>query len=675
MERVNFVYNLLAKVTVLIGTALFFGCGSQKQNIAEGKTSFFSSDNGDGTYTNPIIRADYPDPDIIRVGEDYYMVSSSFVAMPGIPILHSKDLVNWKVIGHAYDKIDFQPQYSMLDGKTAYGRICWAPTMKYYDGVFYIGVNIKDDGFVMFKSQKPGGPYTMHKFSKPLYDPGLFIDEDGKKYVTHGMNKILITRIKDDGTDVLDTNDDGTLIITAPENYARYFEGCHTYKRNGWYYVFNPAMGYDGVQMVSRSRNLLGPYETKLLIDDDINYAGAGVHQGGYVETLEGESWAYTFQDRDYLGRCPMLYPMEWVNDWPVVGSKGKTTQGVVTYRKPAVKAKSKIEFPQQSDDFDAKELEQVWEFNHVPQKEKWSLTDNPGYFRIYSQSAKGFYWARNSLTQKVSGPASTSTVLLDPKQLKEGDFAGSGIMGHLMYQLGVIKKSDGYFLELHEGGKTIEGENVLNSLKIENQKIYLKTEITKKGSLLFSYSFDDKNFSRFGNELVSNFSGFLGIRHTLFCYNLNNASVTGAADFDFFRIDSKYRGNHYDAFGEIDFSQYDDRSGMQLIRPVPKRPMQYFSDIKQGDWLAFNNLNFARHPDKFKIEIQNAKLGAIVEIRKGDFNGSLIAKCEIQNMENNIWETKPFDITSKEFKEKEKLFFVFQGQCEGLSVKSFLFE
>lgn len=192
------------------------GCISHK---VQRPTDLFSSDNGDGTYTNPVINADYPDPDIIRVGEDYYMVSSSFVAMPGIPVCHSKDLINWKIIGHAYESITFRPQYSMQDGETAYSRLCWAPTIRYRDGIYYIGVNIADDGFVMFKSDRPEGPYSMHKFDKRLYDPGFFIDDDGKKYVTHGKTKIYLTRLKDDGTGVLDPEDDGTLILIAPEGY------------------------------------------------------------------------------------------------------------------------------------------------------------------------------------------------------------------------------------------------------------------------------------------------------------------------------------------------------------------------------------------------------------------------------------------------------------------------
>ncbi len=640
-----------------------------KQNNA-----LLSSDNGDGTYTNPFINADYPDPDIIRVGEDYYMVSSSFVAMPGIPICHSKDLINWTIIGHAYDSITFQPQYRMEKEQTAYSRLCWAPSIKYHDGIFYIGVNIADDGFVMFKSTKPEGPYSMHKFDKRLYDPGFFIDDDGKKYVTHGKTKIYLTRLKDDGTNVLDPDDKGTLIITAPEGYEYLFEGCHTYKRNGWYYVFNPALGYDGVQMISRSRDLYGPYETKVLIKDDINYAGAGVHQGGYIETLEGESWAYTFQDRDYMGRCPMLYPMKWENDWPVVGPEGKPGRGVVTYRKPAVKAKQAMSFPQHSDDFNSSKLAQIWEFNHVPLKEKWSLTDRTGYFRIYAQHARGFYWARNSLTQKVTGPYSTGTVSLELSGLKEGDFAGNGIMGRVMYQFGVRKKDNKYWLEMREGSKDIDGENVLDSLQIDSDKIYLRTEITKEGSIKFHYSLNNQNYTRFGQEGVSNFWGFLGIRHVLCCYNLIKGNECGYADFDYFELESTHRGNNYDAFTEIDFSQYDDREGMKLVRPVSKRPMQHFTEINNGDWLVFNNLIFNKKPKTISIELKAEAAGAILEIRKNSINGELVASCPIkQNSDKEKWEIQSFDV--KNLKDKEKLYFVFRGDNNGLSIKSFIFE
>lgn len=633
---------------------------------------WLSSDNGDGTYTNPVINADYPDPDIIRVGKDYYMVSSSFVAMPGIPVCHSRDLINWRIIGHAYDSITFRPQYRMEDEKTAYSRLCWAPTIRYHEGIYYIGVNIADDGFVMFKSTKPEGPYTMHKFEKRLYDPGFFIDDDGRKYVTHGKGKIYLTRLKDDGTGVLDPNDRGTLIITAPEGYGHLFEGCHTYKRNGWYYVFNPALGYDGVQMISRSRNLYGPYETKVLIDDDINYAGAGVHQGGYIETAEGESWAYTFQDRDYMGRCLMLYPMKWENEWPVVGQEGRPGKGVVTYRKPAVKGRHKMSYPHHSDSFDKLELAGIWEFNHVPHKEMWSLTDRQGFFRIYAQHARGFYWARNSLTQKVTGPYSTGTVLLDLSGLQEGDFAGNGIMGRIMYQFGVRKKNNSFWLEMRQAYRD-EGEEVVDSLELKAlSKIYLRTETTKEGATRFHYSLDGREYHRFGPEGVSNFWGFLGIRHALCCYNVVKGSPCGYADFDFFELESAHRGNHYDALTEIDFSRYDDREGMELVRPVGKRPMQFLSKIKDGDWLVFNNLTFRKRPEKITLEWQASNSGGVLEMRRGSLQGEVMASCPVQST-NGLWSKQSFEV--QKLKKKEKVYFVFKGANESLSIKNFIFE
>ncbi len=668
MNGMNKMRRVLPLLWVLCIVCLSFqACSSLKQN-----THLLSSDNGDGTYTNPLIRADYPDPDIIRVGEDYYMVSSSFVAMPGIPVCHSKDLVNWRIIGHAYDSITFRPQYRMEDEKTAYSRLCWAPSIKFHDGTYYIGVNIADDGFVMFKSSTPEGPYTMHKFDKRLYDPGFFIDEDGKKYVTHGKTKIYLTRLKDDGTGVMDPDDNGTLIVTAPQGYEHLFEGCHTYKRNNWYYIFNPALGYDGVQMISRSRNLYGPYETRVLIDDDINYADAGVHQGGYVETLEGESWAYTFQDRDYMGRDIMLYPMRWVDDWPVVGAEERPDKGVVTYRKPAIKAKQEMSFPQHSDDFSATTLAQVWEFNHVPLKEKWSLTDRPGHFRIYAQYAKGFEWARNSLTQKVSGPYSTGTVLLDLAGLQEGDFAGNGIMGRVMYQFGVRKNADGYWIEMRQGDR--EAEIVIDSLHYASSKIYLRTEVTKEGSILFYYSAGGRQYQRFGPEGVSNFWGFLGIRHALCCYNVSKGAPTGYADFDFFRLESTHRGNNYNAFSQVDFSQYDDRDGMTLVRPVAKRPMQHFTGIKENDWLVFNNLVLEKAPQQITIELQAKSEGGIIEIRENTIDGKLIASCQVNKTSgSDEWIKQAFEVTGLR-KGKAKLYFVFRAHTEGLAVKSFVF-
>ena len=314
--------------------------------------------------------------------------------------------------------------------------------------------------------------------------------------------------------------------------------------------------------------------------------------------------------------------------------------------------------------------MAQVWEFNHVPRKDKWSLTDRPGYFRIYSQYAKGFEWARNSLTQKVSGPYSIGTAALDLSGLQEGDFAGNGIMGKTMYQLGVKKKIDGYWLEMRQGDRN--GEIVIDSLPIDSNKVYLRTEITRKGTILFYYSLNNVQYERFGPEGISNFWGFLGIRHALCCYNLNKEVMGGYADFDYFEIDSSHRGNHYDAFAEIDFSQYDNRKGMKLVRLEAKRPMQFLTDIENGDWLVFNNIHFRNASRQITVELQAEQSGGILEIRKQDINGKLVISCPIAKTKKvGEWERQTFIFDNVQ--EHEKLCFLFRGNTRGLSIKSFL--
>ncbi len=623
------------------------------QNAA---TDRFSSDNGDGTYTNPVLRGDYPDTDIIRVGDDFYMISSSFACMPGIPVCHSKDLVNWRVIGHAYDRLSFLPSYSMEREQTAYGRACWAPTMRYHDGWYYIGVNLKADRFIMCKSRKPEGPYKMYAFNKELYDPGMFIDDDGKKYITHGMNEIRITRLRDDATEIMTPGDKGTVILRAPESHRLYFEGCHMYKHDGWYYIFNPAQGYNGFQMVSRSRNLYGPYETRTLIDDDANYASAGVHQGGIIDTPTGEWWAFTFQDRDYMGRDIMLYPMRWVDGWPVVGLDPDTTQitpqlasrmtrlregkTVITYRKPNVgKTEQPIAYPQQSDDFDGKKLDPVWEFSHVPIDSKWSLTDRRGHLRIYASPAKGYEWARNSLTQKCVVPASIGTAKVDVSHLATGDFAGNGIMGSTMLQQGVMRTDKGYELQVHQSRHQEDETVARKTLPDHLNYIWLRTEVTKRGTVKFSYSLDGDRYEPFGKETASGFWRFLGLRHALCCYahtegrdsafytteNIT-AARSGYADFDSFTLDSPYHGNHYDAFSSVDFDLFDDKEAMRLVRPVDYAPEQYLAVERPEAWLSLFNMEFSRAATHCSIELKARMSDAVIELHEGDADGRLIA-------------------------------------------------
>ena len=691
----------LAILSILIITAVCCKAQTAVRSTEHRSSTGFaipSSDNGDGTYTNPVIRGDYPDTDIIRVGSDYYMISSSFACMPGIPVCHSKDLVNWRVIGHAYDQLTFLPSYSMERQQTAYGRACWAPTMRYHDGWFYIGVNLKSDRFVMFKSRRPEGPYTMHPFAEELYDPGLFIDDDGRKYVTHGQNDIRITELNDEGTEIKTPGDKGTVILRATEAYHLYFEGCHTYKRNGWYYIFNPAQGYSGVQMVSRSRNLYGPYETRVLMDDDVNYRGAGVHQGGYVDTDCGESWAFMFQDRDYMGRDMMLFPMRWVDDWPVVGldpDPSKITpdlarrigrlhegKGVVTYRKPTVSAPN----DQTTDHFDNTILGQLWEFSHVPVSEKWSLQERKGHLRLYAMPAKGYEWARNSLTRKIVGPASTATVKVDVSHLQPGDFAGHGIMGSTMLQQGVMRMADGQLQLQMRQSKHVADQTVCTaSLPADTRYIYLQTSVTKQGTVCFAYSLDGTGYTRFGQETPSGFWRFLGLRHALCCYQHSEANDSsfyttetlrhtrsGYADFDCFTVETPYYGNNYDAFRLTDFDLYDDLHDMTLVRPNDYDPRQHLLCQHQGAWASFFNLHFPKQATSCAIELKAKLSNAVIELHDGDAQGPLLATFRIKAT-GGKWSVQRFSVSIPAG--IHKLTFVATGGTEQLQMKNFQFQ
>lgn len=629
-----------------------------------------SSDNGDGTFTNPVLRADFPDPDIIRVGRDYYMVSSTFHCMPGIPVLHSRDLVNWKIIGHAYDSLTFLPAYSMEEMSSAYGLCCWAPTIKYSDGWFYIGTNIAGQRFILCRSRKPEGPYEMTVFDCQFYDPGLFIDDDGRKYVVHGRDKVRVTELNNEMTAPLG-DAKGTLILDSKKigglEHMRVagLEGSHVYKRNGWYYVFNTAKGYEGVQMVSRARNVFGPYETRKLVDSDLNYVGAGLHQGGYVDTPSGSCVGYLFQDRDYVGRCPVMFPINWVDDWPVCRSVpvvgDKPDAGINASLRNFVLVRS----PQESDDFSGKTLKAVWEWNHVPVSERYSLAERRGFLRLYAMPSPGFKWARNSLTQRFTGPSSCATALLCTRGLRRGDFAGNGIMGSTMLQQGVLRTADGSIL-LQVRQSVEDKDTVLESTPLPSaERVWLRTEVTKRGTVNFSWSLDGRTFQPIGSETKSGFFGYLGVRHALSCYSQPAEGVgkefftrsnllaarTGYADFDCFVIDETIGGNHYDASRPVDFDLYDDAEGLRLLRPASREPRQLAALEQDSVRLAFHHIRVPRRTSRMAIRLLAQQPGTKIEVysNKKRVGNYVLSECDVADCRHPGLPLRAFPMQWKE--------------------------
>jgi beta-xylosidase len=328
-------------------------------------------DEGNGRYQNPVLFSDYSDPDIIRVQNSYYLVASSFHFMPGIPVLQSEDLVNWRIIGHVFPRLDIDSRYSMVGGNR-YAQGAWAPSIRFHQGRFYVYFPTPREGIFMSSAPSPEGPWTVPTavIAGPGYeDPCPFWDDDGNAYLVHsrvGAGPLILHRMSPDGAKVLD---DGRVIVSDPKLLPT-LEGPKFYKQNGFYYIFAPFGGVGtGSQAVMRSKNIYGPYESRTVLEQGTT-AVNGPHQGGYVETPKGQGWFVHFSQRGGYGRILYLEPVQWKDGWPLIGApiEGSTAgQPVTDWPKPTVGKSYPIRVPQTSDEFDKSTLGLQWEWNHNP--------------------------------------------------------------------------------------------------------------------------------------------------------------------------------------------------------------------------------------------------------------------------------------------------------------------
>jgi beta-xylosidase len=589
------------------------------------------SDNLNGTFTNPLIFADFPDPDIIRVGPDFYMVSSSFHHAPGIPVCHSRDLVNWRVIGHAYERLPgSNPAYSMTDGKAAYRGGSWAPCIRHHGGKFHIGFNTPDEGFFLCIADKPEGPYEMIPFHTELYDPGLFFDDDGKAYVFHAAIGICVTELAADARSV---KSGPVPIYQTAFGYP--FEGSHAYKRNGWYYVCVTARGYNGIQLCLRSRHIRGPYEARVLCGDDMNYAGAGLHQGGFVELENGETWFFLFQDRDYVGRVPVLQPVHWSDEWPVFGDPGNYMKAAVTSRKPAAGGNHPVAAPVEGDEFDTPKPGLQWEWSHNPDDTRWSLTERPGWLRLKANPAADFLHARNTLTQRIAGPWSSAVTRLDISGLEEGDVAGLAVANIPYAFIAAARAAGEVRIRMVDNGR-VAGE----SAPVEGGEIFLKADADADGLARFYFGTDGETFTPLGEPFLMEFTvkTFLGNRYGLFCFQSGNGVKPGFADFDFLRREAMRPANRFSAFEWISAVAYDGERGTDTQRPAAKQPGQFLIAIDDGDSLWFDQIDFAEGADRFVVKAAPVAGGAI-ELRLDAPDGPVIGHCAVPDIGNrNAW-------------------------------------
>ena len=486
-------------------------------------------DTGDGKYLNPVLAADYSDPDVIRHGEKYYMVASDFHFM-GMQVLESSDLVNWGLISQIYDRFDL-PGWNENEH---YGLGSWAPSIRYHDGLFYVYFCTPDEGLFMSTAKDPAGPWSPLHCVKALAgweDPCPFWDEDGQAYLGHskvGAGPIIIHKMSQDGKELLD---EGVTVYEGPVA-----EGTKIHKLNGYYYLSIPEGGVGpGWQTVLRSKDLYGPYDRKIVLETGTTGIN-GPHQGAIVDTPYGEWWFLHFQQRDPLGRVVHLQPMWWEDDWPVMGEDydgngvGEPVEG---WTKPKTKKGSARSLPASSDDFSGTELGLQWQFNHNPVDDAWSLTRRPGFLAIDALQAESFWKARNTVSQKLMGFEGYYTTCLDCSALAEGQYAGLACMGKDNQCVGVLVKDGMKYI-------TLDDEDGMRDVSPVNaEKVWLRLKFDSNSNIfVFSYSTDGNEFLPAGQIFTAWFGFWKGARPALFSYNTIGSAGTALFDDFIYQLD-----------------------------------------------------------------------------------------------------------------------------------------
>lgn len=530
--------------------------------MAQYRSEVWVSDEGNGMYRNPVLHADYSDPDVCAVGEDYFLTASSFNCTPGLPILHSKDLVNWKIVNYALKKVEPVEYYN----EARHGKGVWAPSIRFQEGVFYIYWGDPDFGIFMVKTRDPYGEWdkpVLVKAGKGMIDPCPLWDDDGRVYLAHAwagsrakFNSVLtVCEMNKEGTKVIS---DPVLVFDGNDGVNHTIEGAKFYKRNGFYYLFAPAGGVvSGWQLVMRSKDVYGPYEARIVMAQgktDIN----GPHQGGWVDTPAGESWFLHFQDKGAYGRVLHLNPMKWVNDWPVIGVD-KDGDGcgdpVSRYRKPKTDKTYPIETPVESDEFDTRKLGLQWEW-HANYQNVFGFTTNMGYARIYghelSPHFKNFWEVPNLLMQKFPAEEFTATAKLKVSAKDDGQLSGLIIMGWDYSWIGVEKQGEKFLLkqavckDAEQGNlEQVSTLAVLEpSRKFEaglfpnyEREIYIRVHVDKGAYCRFSYSLDGKKFTEAGTLFKARQGKWIGAKVGMFSVT-PHGKERGWVDVDWFRVE-----------------------------------------------------------------------------------------------------------------------------------------
>ena len=558
----------------------------------------WTADNGNGTFTNPLFYDEFSDPDILRVGDDYYLAGTTMHTVPGLVILHSKDLVNWENISYCFDRFDFDDDaFSLNNHQEIYGQGVWAPAIRYANGQFYVFTNINGKGLQCYTSKDIRGPWKHHNMQGRIYDLSVLFDDDGKIYAIHGYGEVKCTELKSDMSGPIEETE-RTII---PEGNA-VGEGHHMYKINGMYYLISTDYKPNGRTLCSRSKSIWGPYETiTITADETFGYHAASltqvpegvkyrigedgtnfgipevdkdatactnIHQGGIVEDQSGQWWALLMMDFHSIGRTVTLAPITWKDGWPMLGLEGNLGRAPRTWIKPNVSSQtSQTSIPrgpyERSESFDNKVLGRIWQWNHNPDDSKWHLKN--GRLRLQSMPAEQLMWARNTLTQRVIGPTSVATVELYTKGMKDGDVAGLGNINVPCSWIGIVKEGKQAILRCFE--QAINDTADVKSGEVKGEKLWLRmVGDYDHDSAHYEYSFDGVHFQPLGREMPLSYQliSFQGSRHALFAFN-HKGKDGGYAEFDNFTVEEPQA----DRSGNIPYGKT-----IRIINLATQKPM-----------------------------------------------------------------------------------------------------
>ena len=576
------------------------------------------ADNGNGTFTNPLFYDEFSDPDLIRVGDNYYFTGTTMHTMPGLPILHSKDLVNWEFLCYASDGLNYGPEYRLEEGKSIYGQGIWAPSFRYRDGTFYIFSDVNHRKTQLYTATNPAGPWKHRELKRSFHDLSVLFDDDGKVYAVWGYREIHLAQLNEQLDDVIPGSE--RIIIQKPAGMG---EGCHFYKIDGKYYIL--SAWFDGRMRMpcARADKPEGPYEVNREISADEEFGiqegnrladehkgfpftlkshdpksvgRMALHQGGLVNTPKGEWWGFSMMDYNSTGRLTCLSPITWQDGWPYFGLTGNLKRTPRTWVKPNTGQSSSPSTPyQRNDEFNGPRFSNVWQWNHFPVADQWSLAERPGFLRLHSLPASDLWSARNTLTQRAIGPESSPTAELDTTSLKAGDVAGLALLSYPYAWIGVSRNSDGFEIQQFDQttAKTV-------SAPFSGGRIWLRAHcdfLSEKAQ--FSYSTDGNVFKPLGDEFTMVFQGrtFQGVRYSLFSYNLSGAPG-GYVDFDRFTV--------------------DEPKPSGFTRPIPFERTIVLANMADGDVLVAKDGAIASIPPADPLATTNAAQFKVVDRKLG---------------------------------------------------------